>query len=137
VRKRNILITACCFLLSVVLLINCTKKQDNTPVYPTDCGNNLVGTYSGSDYCSSAGQTPYQCSITANTPVNITISNMGGFAVNAILTCNDNTVSVPTQTFAGNFSISGTGTFTANRIIINWSGISFGVPINCTSTYTR
>lgn len=114
----------------------CKEKTNNDPVYPTDCGNYLVGSYAGSDYCASTGQANYSCNILATTPTNITLSNLGGIQVNAVVDCDKNTLTIPMQTVS-NFSISGSGTYTANRIVINWSGITSGVPINCSTTFTR
>ena len=127
-------------LLLVAFLITCTKNKDNnsnSPVYPSDCAHQLAGEYTGNDYCSSSGQTAYPCTILAIDSADITFSNLGGAAVNAKLDCNKNTITIPTQTFPGNFSISGNGTYTANRIIITWSGLSLGTPVNCSTTYTR
>lgn len=122
--------------ISSILFNGCKEETNDNPIYPVDCGNYLVGSYSGSDYCSSTGQTHYSCNILANTPTNITLSNLGGIQVAAVVDCSKNTLSIPTQT-VGNFSISGTGTYTANRIVINWTGITSGVPINCSTTFTR
>ncbi len=134
---QKILFCSISLLLTSMLFNNCTKEEPGTPIYPENCANYLVGTYSGTDYCSASGQTPYSCSIIASTPVNITISHLGGVTVNAILDCEKNTLTIPAQTFAGNFTITGSGTYTANRIVINWSGVSSGIPMNCNTTYTR
>ncbi|GAA4463467.1 hypothetical protein GCM10023093_12010 [Nemorincola caseinilytica] len=123
-------------LSSGMFLGACKERTSSDPVYPDNCGNFLVGTYAGSDYCASTGQTHYSCNILATTPTNITLSNLGGIQVNAIVDCEKNTLTIPTQT-VGNFSVSGSGTYTANRIVINWSGITAGMPINCSTTFTR
>jgi len=119
-----------------IVLSGCKDKSNNDPVYPTDCGNYLVGTYSGSDYCASTGQNYYTCNIQAATTTNITLSSLGGVPVTGIVNCNDNTIEIPTQT-VGTSSISGSGKYTANRIVINWSAITQGVPVNCSTTFTR
>lgn len=120
------------------LLVNCNKTKTNKPVYTTDCADSLVGSYVGSDYCSSSGQPAYPCSIVATTPTSITFSYLGGAAnVTAIVDCEKNTITIPTQNFVGNYAISGSGTYTANRIIINWTGVTLGSSVNCSSTFTR
>lgn len=119
-----------------ITLSGCGEKTNDNPIYPIDCGNYLVGSYSGSDYCASTGQNHYTCNILATTPTNITLSNLGGIQVTAVVDCSKNTIEIPTQTVS-NFSISGSGTYTANRIVINWTGISAGGPINCSTTFTR
>lgn len=125
-----------CVTVMAASFSSCHEDTQTGPIYPTDCGNYLVGTYAGSDYCASTGQTNYTCNIMANTPTNIRLSNLGGIQVNAVVDCANNTITIPTQT-VGSYSISGNGTYTANRIVINWSGITAGVPINCSTTYTR
>jgi hypothetical protein len=138
VNRKKILLLISGLLLSGAFLITCSKTKSNAPVYATNCADSLIGVYVGSDYCSSSSQPSYSCSITAATPTNITFSNLSGaLNVNGIIDCSKNTISIPSQTFPGNFSISGTGTYTANRIIINWSGLSLGSPVNCSTTFTR
>lgn len=135
-KNRSILLFSS-LLLSCITLITCKKNETVTPVYPVDCAHRLAGVFVGSDHCNSSGQTTYSCTIMAIDSMNVTFSNMGGATVTAILDCGKNTIYIPTQTSAGNFSVSGNGTYTVNRIIINWSGLSLGIPINCTSTFTR
>jgi hypothetical protein len=135
--NRKILFLSClCLLALSTTLIFCKSKQ-TTPIFPVDCGHRVAGVYMSSDYCASTGQTAYSTTIIARDTFNITFNNLSGVIVAAILNCNDNTITIPTQTFPGNFSISGTGTYNANRIILNWSGLSYGVPFNCNSTLTR
>jgi len=125
--------------LSSMFLVNCKKKDTSTStiVYPIDCAHMLVGAYVGSDYCSVSNPS-YPTTITAADSTNITFSNLGGNgSVTAVVNCSKNSITIPTQTFPGGFSISGNGTYTTNRIIINWSGLSYGVPTNCSSTLTR
>jgi hypothetical protein len=124
--------------LAVALSVSCSKSdKNNTPVYPTNCAQSLAGLYTGSDICSGSNPTAYTTTVTANTPTNVTFSNLNGYPVTAVLDCSTNKITIPTQTFAGNISIGGTGTYTANRIIINWNGTSLGYPITCSTTYTR
>ena len=124
-------------MLFSITLVYCTKKGSNTPVFPIDCAHQVAGVYNGSDYCTSAGQSTYSSTIIARDSINITFNYLSGVMVTALLDCNGNTITIPTQSFPGNFSISGTGTYTRNRIIVNWSGLSYGVPVNCSSTLTR
>ncbi len=120
-----------------LLLTNCNKKDSTSQVFSGDCAHRIAGIYSCSDYCSSFGQPTYQSTITATDAVNITFSNLGGSMVTAVVDSVAGTISIPTQTFPGNFSISGTATFTTNRIIVNWSGLAYGAPITCSTTLTR
>ena len=137
-KKTSIVLLFAGLLISYAYLVSCNKNKTNKPVYLTDCGDSLVGSYVGADYCSSSGNSTYPCSITASTPTNIIFSYMGGAPnVTATVDCNNNTIAIPTQNFVGNYSISGTGTFTTNRIIINWNGLSLGQPISCSTTFTR
>jgi hypothetical protein len=130
-------LSICLLLFAGLLLTNCNKKESGTVVYTGDCAHRIAGIYSGSDYCSSFGQPTYQSTISASDATNITFSNLGGATVTAVVDSIANTISIPTQTFPGNFSIAGTGTFTNNRIIINWSGLAYGAPITCSTTFTR
>lgn len=136
-KSKTKILLSCLGLLAIsTTLVFCNSKK-NTPVYPIDCGHRVAGVYMGNDYCASTGQSSYSTTIIARDSFNITFNYLSGYIVAAILDCNNNTVTIPSQTFPGNFSISGTGTFNANRIILNWSGLSFGVPFNCNSTLTR
>lgn len=138
-RKNTLILVSIGLVLFSTLLIICCKTSNSAPpvpVYATRCDSFLEGSYSGSDICSS-GQVSYTCNIISNTPGNITFSNLYGAMVTATVDCANNKITIPTQTFSGNFSISGTGTYTANRITINWTGNSFGAPLNCTTYYTR
>ena len=136
IKKKLLLVSG--LLLSCAFLITCTKTKSNAPIYAVNCADSLIGIYTGSDYCSSSNQPAYPCSITAATPTNITFSILGGaLNVNGTVDCGKNTITIPVQTFSGNYSISGNGTYTANRIIINWSGLSLGSPVNCSTTFTR
>ncbi len=140
VRKLKAITTALSFCLLPVLsllLTNCSKKDTGAVVYTGDCAHRIAGMYSGSDYCSSFGQPTYQSTITASDATNITFSNLGGATVTAVVDSVASTISIPTQTFPGYFSIAGTGTFTNNRIIINWSGLAYGAPVTCSTTFTR
>lgn len=124
-------------IVSCVFLMMCSKSTNSgSPVYPTDCAASLAGAYTGVDYCSGSGQLGYPCTVTATTPNNITISNLYGTTVTATVDYYHNTVTIPTQS-SGYYSISGTGTYTANRIVINWTELSAGLPLNCSTTYTR
>ena len=124
--------------LAVALSVSCSKSDNNnTPVYPTDCALSLAGIYTGSDFCSGSSPNAYTCTVTANTPTNITFSNLYGYPVTATLDCSTNKITIPTQSFTGNISIGGSGTYTGNRIIINWNGTSLGIPLSCSTTYTR
>ncbi len=124
-------------LLLSTTLIFCNKKENNSPVFPIDCAHNVAGVYTGNDYCASTGPATYSTTVIARDSINITFNNLSGVQVAAILNCNDNTITIPTQTFPGNFSISGSGTYTTNRIILTWNGLSYGIPFNCNSTLTR
>jgi len=138
VNRKKLLLLLSGLLLSSAFLTDCSKTKSNAPIYVVNCADSLIGVYAGSDYCSSSNQPSYSCSITAATPTNITFSNLNGAVnINGVVDCGKNTISIPSQTFPGNFSISGTGTYTANRIIINWSGLSLGSPVNCSTTFTR
>jgi hypothetical protein len=134
--KKKIFLSCVGLLVLSTTLIFCKSKK-NTPVFPVDCGHLVAGVYMSSDYCASTGQSTYNTTIIARDSFNITFNNLSGVIVAAILDCGNNSVTIPTQTFPGNFSISGTGTYNANRIILNWSGLSYGVPFNCNSTLTR
>jgi len=135
--KRNTIFIFLLGLTAILFLITCSKTN-NTPIYTTNCADSLIGDYSGSDYCASSGQFSYTCNLSAATTTNITFSNLGsGTNVTAIVNCSNNTITIPSQTFSNNSSISGSGTYTANRIIINWSGLSLGSPVNCSTTLTR
>ncbi len=134
--KNKLSLLISCLFLSSVALVNCNKSDKITVVYPTDCAHRLEGAYLGSDYCNSS-QPAYPCTVTAIDSSNVTFSNLGGVPVTAVLDCGKNSILIPTQSFSGSYSLSGTGNYTASRIIINWSGLSFGVPINCSSTFTR
>jgi len=128
----------CLLFSAVVLSVSCGKSDNNNkPVYPTDCAHSLAGVYTGSDICSGSNPTAYTCTVTASTPTNVTFSNLYGYPVNAVLDCNTNKITIPTQSFNGNVSIGGSGTYTSNRIIINWNGTSLGSAISCSTTYTR
>jgi hypothetical protein len=132
-KKKSLLLLAV-----IVLSVSCGKSDNNNkPVYPTNCEQSLAGIYTGSDICAGSNPTAYTCTITANTPGNITFSNLYGYPVTAVLDCKNSKITIPTQSFSGNVSIGGSGTYTANRIIINWNGTSLGYPISCSTTYTR
>ena len=134
---KRVLLLVLSLSLAVVFLITCSKSTSNTPVYPTNCATLLAGAYSGSDICASSGPSSYAATIISNTPGNITFSNIYGSQVTATIDCANNTINIPTQTFPGNFSISGSGTYTANRVIINWTGSYPGSQLNCSTIYTR
>ncbi len=136
--KRGLLLSLLIMLpVTTMFFVRCDKKSTTTAVYPNDCAHLLAGAYLGSDYCNTSGQPTYPCTVTAIDSTNVTFSNLGGVTVTAVLNCSNNTINIPTQSFAGNFSISGNGTYTANRIIIYWSGLSLGIPFNCNTTFTK
>lgn len=138
--KKRILFLLCCgSLFCCVLFITCSKGVSSTPVYPTGCLDSLAGNYTGNDICSSSGITTYPCVISAsNSSNNIIIGSMDGLnAINATLNCSNNSVTIPNQNLPGNYQIYGTGSFTAHKIIINWNGLSSGIPFSCTTTYSR
>jgi len=123
-------------LLASFLLVTCSKSSSTNTTNQTDCAATLAGTYSGVDFCSGSGQIPYPANITATTLNNIIISNLYGVTVNGTVDCQHSTITIPAQT-SGNFSISGAGSYTATRININWTAYNYGVPINCSTIYTR
>jgi hypothetical protein len=138
--KKRILFLLCCGLVFIsVLFITCSKSSSSTPVYPTGCLDSLAGNYTGSDVCSSGGITTYPCIISAsNSANNITIGTMAGLtAISATLDCSKNAITIPNQNLQGNYQIYGSGTYTSKKIVINWNGLSSGIPFSCTTTYTR
>src|SRR3954447_17305231 len=103
--KKNTLF----LLLATAIYVSCSKSDKTSkPIYPTDCAHSLAGIYSGSDFCSGSSPITYACTVMANTPTNVTFSNLYGARVTAELDCNTNRITIPTQQFSY-FSISGTG----------------------------
>lgn len=118
---------------------NTTTK--NIKVYAvTINSSNYVGTYSGSDVCTSGNYT-YTCTIAANGTNAVVITNFGGFGstANFNATINGNQVTIPSQTLAG-FTVSGTGTLSQNQLSINFTYTAIdgsSATDNCTSVLTK
>ena len=134
--QKKLLVLSCGLALLAIVAVCCTRKKDNKPVYPTACGFSLAGSYTGNDVCPSSGPTSYPCIITAVDSTRINFSNLYGTIVQADVNCATNSLTLIPITMGG-FSISGTGTYTANTIIINWNGGFAGTPMSCTTTFTR
>jgi hypothetical protein len=124
-------------LLLAILSLSCGKGKGGDSTHLSNCPACLAGVYSGIDLCTGASQSFYQTTVTVPSSNSIVIGNLYGITVTATVDCAHSSINIPVQS-SGNFSIYGTGTFTANRISISWTGTESGhLPLSCNTTYTR
>ncbi len=112
----------------------------NMTVMPTDCSVNLVDTAIAHDTCN-IGNYIYTVAITEGDSLyQVSITNLAGSAssVFADVNCPAATLTIPQQYISSNLSFAGTGTFTANKIVINYSTYNTSGPtVTCMMTINR
>lgn len=109
-------------------------------VTPADCSVKLVDTANAYDTCN-IGNYYYPVTVSeGNAPYQVSIEGLGGStaSVFADVNCPANTFSISRQNISGNLSIQGTGTFTATKIMINYSVFDVANPtVTCSLTISR
>lgn len=114
----------------------------NINIIPSDCAATLFGSFQGKNSCKSANYTYAATGVSINVKNKLTINNFGGYGPSAnallLLDCTNGSVTMAPQAIGNGVTVQGSGTFTATRIIINYSGTTpSGLIDNCSDTLTR
>jgi hypothetical protein len=115
----------------------------NVIVIPADCAALLFGSLNGSNACSLTNYTYASTGQSTGIKNKLNINNFGGYGPEAtayvLLDCTNATLTMPSQRIGNGSTIEGTGTFTPNGLIINYTAVSTpGGPADvCTATYTK
>ncbi len=129
----------------ITLTASCPSLADKVytfdmTVMPADCSVKLVDTANAYDTCN-IGNYYYPVNISeGNAPYQISIEGLGGSSASvfADVNCPANTFSISRQNISSNLSIQGTGTFTATKIMINYSVFDVANPtVTCSLTMSR
>ena len=113
-------------------------------VIDANCATPLIGTLTGKNACSVAGDFTYTATaIATSTPDQMIINNFGGYGSNAnatvYLNCDNDSLTIPSQNIGNGTTLSGYGTYTATGMVIYYNATKTptGGSDNCTAIFTK
>lgn len=147
-KKARLILTASLLTVgtfAAVTFSSCSKDEV-CPVGYTgkDCKtlvrNNFLGTWNGSDICTSG---TYNITLTigaSSNEINALVSNPGGFGGTVTITgvvTDNNTLKFSNQDVGGSRTLNGTMTFTGSTMSFNYSVQGIATTDNCNGSYTK
>lgn len=107
-----------------------------------NCITPLIGTYSTTESCSISGDLAYNCAITTgSTSTTVQLTGFGdyinGNIINATIDCDSKTITIPSQAVTSGITISGSGTFSGNTLVINYTAVTSSNTESCTATLVK
>ena len=116
----------------------------NLTVIPADCATTLLGNMTGSNACTVTGSYTYAATgVASGTPNTLIINNFGGYGPTAnatvLLNCDNDSLTIPSQTIGNGATLKGYGTFTANSMWIYYTASSTptGTAESCSINFTK